>query len=223
MGLMRNLVDGARAMVQKPRVERELEEELDGFVEASAEEKQRSGMEWGEALRAARVEMGSRGAVKHQVWSSRWEGGLDGVLQDVRISVRMLLKTPGFTLVALLSLALGIGANTAIFTLIHQVMLRNLPVHDPGQLVTFGESEGGGVLGGVDLGFFGMFPWHFAREMQANPGPFHRGGERDDDDGGVAAGAAGVASGSDGGAAVRLNFRVSQGRWVYSGGYSIEP
>ena len=172
MGLLKSVGAGMKAILQKPRVERELDEELEGFVEASAEEKQRGGMAREEALRAARVEMGSRGAVKHHVWSSRWEGGLDGVLQDVRISVRMLLKTPGFTLVALLSLALGIGANTAIFTLIQQVMLRNLPVRAPEQLVTFGKSEGGGIAGGINLGQFGMFPWQFTREMEANPGPF---------------------------------------------------
>jgi predicted permease len=118
------------------------------------------------------VELGSRNAVKHQVWSSRWESTLEGILQDIRLSVRMLAKSPGFTAVALLSLALGIGGNTAIFTMIDQVLLQNLPVREPKQLVTLGKSEGGGVLGGVDLGFSGMFPWSFARQLQADPGPF---------------------------------------------------
>ncbi len=117
-------------------------------------------------------EMGSRNSVKHQVWSSRWESTLDGVLQDLRLSVRTLGKSPGFTIVALVSLALGIGGNTAIFTLMHQVVLRNLPVRDPQRLVTFDRSVGGGILGGVDLGFRGMFPWYFAHQLETAPGPF---------------------------------------------------
>ncbi len=117
--------------------------------------------------------MGSSNSVKHQVWSSRWESTAEGVLQDLRVSVRALAKSPGFTVVALLSLALGIGGNTAIFTLINQVLLRNLPVRDPQQLVAFSNSEYGGIAGGIDLGAFGgYFPWDFARQMQANPGPF---------------------------------------------------
>ena len=101
---------------------------------------------------AAFAEMGSRGAVKHQVWTSRWESAIDGALQDLRLSLRSLAKSPGFTLVALLSLALGIGANTAIFTLIHQVLLKNLPVQHPEELVTLGDSTNSGIAGGIDAG-----------------------------------------------------------------------
>jgi hypothetical protein len=92
--------------------------------------------------RTALVEVGSQNSIKHQVWSSRWESAVDGMLQDLRLSVRSLGKGPGFTIVALLSLALGIGGNTAIFTLMHQVVLRNLPVRDSQQLVTFDRSDG---------------------------------------------------------------------------------
>jgi len=134
-------------LFQKRRVERELDEELDSFLDASMAQKQSRGMTPDAARRAAVVELGSRNAVKHQVWSSRWESTLEGILQDIRISVRMLAKSPGFTAVALLSLALGIGGNTAIFTMIDQVLLQNLPVREPKQLVTFGKSDGGGVLG----------------------------------------------------------------------------
>ncbi len=172
MNWLTNLTSGLKSLFQKHRVERELDEELRSFLEASAAHKQSAGMTADAARRAALAEMGSSNAVKHQVWSSRWESTLEGLLQDLRISFRALAKSPGFTVVAVLSLGLGIGANTAIFTLIEQVLLRNLPVRDPQQLVTFGKSESGGVLGGVDLGFFDEFPWYFARQLEADPGPF---------------------------------------------------
>jgi len=166
------LTIGLKSLLQKQRVERELDEELESFLEASSAHKQIDGMTAEAAHRAAMVEMGSRNAVKHQVWSSRWESTLDGLLQDTRVSVRMLAKSPAFAAIALLSLALGIGANTALFTLIHQLMLRNLPVPNPNQLVTFGDAENSGIAGGIDIGAYGLFPWYFARQLQADPGPF---------------------------------------------------
>src|ERR1700733_5731486 len=172
MRWLTNIIDGLKALLQTERVEAELDEELESYVEASVANKQRSGMTEEAARRAALAEVGSRNAVKHQVWSSRWESTLHGLLQDIRVSLRSLAKSPGFTGVAILSIALGIGGNTAIFTLIHQVLLRNLPVRDPQQLVTFDKSSGGGVVGGVDLGYYGMFPWYFARPLEADPGPF---------------------------------------------------
>jgi predicted permease len=173
MNLFTNFAKGIASLFQRQRVERELDEELQGYLEACAARKQRDGMTEEEARRAASVELGSRNSVKHKVWSSRWESTAEGILQDLRVSLRTLAKTPGFTAVALLSLALGIGGNTAIFTLINQVLLRNLPVRDPQQLVAFGSSESGGIAGGISLGDFGgYFPWDFTRQMQANPGPF---------------------------------------------------
>lgn len=172
MTWLTNLLNGLRSLIHKPRVDRELDEELAAFAAASAADKQRSGMSAREARRAARAEIGSMEAVKHQVWSSRWEGTFDAIVQDTRFSLRMLMKSPGFTFVAILSLALGIGANTAIFTLLSQVLLKNLPVEHPEQLVTFGKIGSSGVLGGIDLGDFGVYPWYFTRQLEANPGPF---------------------------------------------------
>ena len=172
MQWLTNSINGLKSLWHKQRIEGELDEELDSYLEASAADKQRSGMAPELARRAALVEVGGRNSVKHQVWSSRWESGLDNFLQDLRMSLRTLAKSPGFTAIALVSIALGIGGNTAIFTLIHQVLLRNLAVRDPQQLVTFDKSTNGGVLGGVDLGYHGMFPWDFARRLEADPGPF---------------------------------------------------
>ncbi len=172
MHQLRNLSQGLRLLFDRQRTDREIDEEIDGFFEASVEQKLRSGMSPELARRAALVELGSRHAIKHRVWSSRWESALDNLLQDTRVSLRALCKRPVFTAVALLSLALGIGANTAIFTLIQQLLLRDLPVPAPEQLVTFGDATNAGIAGGIDIGQYGMFPWYFARQLQANPGPF---------------------------------------------------
>src|SRR5579863_302389 len=126
MNWFRSVARGIASLFQRRHVEQELDEELQGYLEASVTHKQRNGMSEPEARRAAAVELGSRNVVKHQIWSSRWESTVEGILKDVRLSVRSLLKSPGFTAIALLSLALGIGGNTAIFTLIDQVLLRNL-------------------------------------------------------------------------------------------------
>ncbi len=173
MDWLKSLARGITSLFQRRHAEEELDEELQGYLEASAAHKRRNGMTEVEARRAASVELGSANSVKHQIWSSRWESTIEGILKDIRLSARSLLKSPGFTAVALLSLALGIGGNTAIFTLINQVLLRNLPVRDPQQLVAFSDSTFGGIAGGIDLGAFGgYFPWDFTRKMEADPGPF---------------------------------------------------
>ncbi|QEE26915.1 ABC transporter permease [Terriglobus albidus] len=173
MSWLTNLVMGIRALLQRSRIERELDEELQAYTEAAIEDKRQKGMSADAARRAAMAELGSSSVVKHKVWSSRWESSLDNLFQDLRIGLRSLMRQPGFTAVAILSLALGIGANSAIFTLIDQVLLRKLPVKNPQQLVAFGDSVYGGVAGGIDLGAFGgYFPWDFSRQLEMNPGPF---------------------------------------------------
>ena len=172
MGIFTRISAGLRALTNRGRVEREMDEELRGFIDASIEQKRRAGLTPDEAARVARIEMGSPNAVKHHIRSAGWETAIENLWQDTRFSLRGLAKSPGFTVIALLSLALGIGGNTAIFTLINQVLLRNLPVRNPEQLVTFGRNNGSGIAGGIDLGSYGLFPWYFTRHLQQDPGPF---------------------------------------------------
>jgi predicted permease len=172
MGLIGNITAGMRALFGNARVEREMDEELRGFLDASAEGKLRAGMTQEDAARAARVEMGSANAVKHRIRSAAWETAAENLWNDLRYSVRMLAKSPAFTLVAVASLALGIGANTAIFTLINGVLLKQLPVRAPKELVSFGKAISGGVLGGVDMGTADLYPYDFARQLETRPGPF---------------------------------------------------
>jgi predicted permease len=88
------------------------------------------------------------------------------MLQDIRYGIRMLLKKPGFTLVAVLSLALGIGANTAIFSLLDAVMIKTLPVQEPQELVLFGKGEDQGASLGPASGNVDLFSYPFYRQVQ---------------------------------------------------------
>ena len=94
---------------------------------------------------------------------------MSGLIQDVRYALRQLRKSPGFTAVAVLSLGLGIGANTAIFTLIHGLLLKSLPVHEPQQLVAFGVEDGGGRVDGIGPGPLDIFPYEFYRQIAQSP------------------------------------------------------
>ncbi len=84
---------------------------------------------------------------------------------DLRYSLRLLAKNPGFTAIAILSLALGVGANTAIFTLINDLMIKQLPVNRPEQLVSLGEDSGCCILGTVSMGTAGLFSYDFYRQI----------------------------------------------------------
>jgi predicted permease len=167
-----NLVRGLGSLLRNGSIERSLDEELQDFEQASIAEKTKRGLSAEEAARAARVEIGSTNSVKHQIRSVGWESRMEILIHDLRYAMRTLRRSPGFTLVAVISLALGIGANTAIFTLIRQVVLQQLPVRNPQELVCFGKSLGGGILGGIDLGVADQFTYDFARQVEQQPGPF---------------------------------------------------
>jgi predicted permease len=95
--------------------------------------------------------------------SYRWE---DDMIQDLRYGLRMLFKQPAFTLVAVLSLALGIGANTAIFSLLDAVLLKSLPVRQPDRLLLFGKAESSGMTNGFPNESCDLFSYPFYQEVQ---------------------------------------------------------
>ena len=115
--------------------EDQLAAELQFHLEEEAEELQEAGFKGDEARRAARLELGNVGRVQEDTRAT-WGWPLaEQFLQDLRYAGRTILRSPGFTLVATLTLALGIGANTAIFSFLDALLMRSLPVADPASLV----------------------------------------------------------------------------------------
>ncbi|MBV9745708.1 MAG: ABC transporter permease [Acidobacteriia bacterium] len=115
--------------------EREIDAELQSYLDALIEEKQRAGMAPAKAERAARIEFGGMAQVKEVVRESHSGAWMDPLFPDVRYGARMLGRNRGFTAVATLTLALGIGANTALFSVTRAFLLRDLPYSDPERLV----------------------------------------------------------------------------------------
>lgn len=135
--MLRNLFAGVRALLRPAKRNSQIEEELRSFFESSVEDKMRSGTSLEEAQRAAKIEIGSREAIRHKVWSAGWESTVDSLVRDLQLAGRQIKKSPGFAVVTMLTLALGIGANTAIFLLTYTLLLKSLPVPEPGRLVRY--------------------------------------------------------------------------------------
>ncbi|MGH9702352.1 MAG: ADOP family duplicated permease [Candidatus Acidiferrales bacterium] len=121
--------------------EEDLERELLAHLELEAAEQEAAGVPREEARSAAHRALGNSTLVQEEVRAAWGWGSVDALFQDLRFGLRQLRKSPGFTIVAILTLALGIGANTAIFTLLQAVMLRNLPVTNPEELYSLGDGQ----------------------------------------------------------------------------------
>jgi predicted permease len=141
MPLLPRLTSLWRNLFRKARTEQDLSEEIEAYLEMLVERNINAGLAPAEARRAALIELGGREQVKEKVRESRAGHQLETLWRDLRYGLQALRRNPGFTAVAALSLALGIGANTAIFSLMDAVLLKMLPVKNPEQLV-FLEMEG---------------------------------------------------------------------------------
>lgn len=131
MSILRSTADGLKAIFRKRSRDQELGREVENFLEISAREKMKAGMSRGDAMRAARIEIGSAEAVKEAVRAWGWEVWLETLAHDIRYAARCFVRAPLFSATVILTIGLALGLNTMVFTVFNAYVLAPFSVQDP--------------------------------------------------------------------------------------------
>ncbi len=154
MSLWRQLTRGLRALTHPDAADRDVADEVQDYLEHATAELERGGLSSDAARRAARVEFGNQTAIREQVRSYGWERLFEALASDLHSAARHLLHNPGFALVSILTLALGIGASTAIFSAVNPILFQPLPYPHTDRLMLIQEMGTNGALRRPTFGTF---------------------------------------------------------------------
>jgi putative ABC transport system permease protein len=154
MSLWRQLTHGLRVLIQRQAADRDAADEVEHYLQQAADALAAGGVSPEQARRAARLELGSPAVIHEQVRSYGWEQTIHTLLTDLHYAIRQLVRNPGFALVTALTLALGIGASTAIFSAVNPILFKPLPYPHAAQLMMIWERRNDGSAQPVTFGTF---------------------------------------------------------------------
>jgi putative ABC transport system permease protein len=144
MSLWRHTVRGVRALLNRPAADRDIGDEVEHYFAEAAAELEKTGLSPEEARRAARLELGNVVAVREQVRAYGWENAVETTAADFRHGFRQLVRRPAFSIIAVLTLGLGIGASTMIFSVANPILFEALPYPDAQRLMMIWDGQNGG-------------------------------------------------------------------------------
>jgi len=154
MSLWRQISRGLRVLTHREKADQEIDDEVNDYLEHAAAELEASGLSPESARRAARLEIGSPTNIREQVRSYGWEHILETLVADLRYAVRQLIRNPGFALVSLITLALGIGGSTAIFSAVNPILFQPLPYPHANRVMMIQEMRKNGSPAAVNFATF---------------------------------------------------------------------